>query len=138
MKIIMIENRIGKYLFYTVLLFLFAGTFNSYAQNPEKDSSQTKKEISIESDDLSMLGVIISPKRADTFLDINFDPDLYRGDINVTITNKDDVVVFKKMYKKGTIKNHRIRIDVKDYKKGLYKVEIVTLEVSLEMFFIKQ
>ncbi|GEM_PF-4806293 len=127
------------YIFLLVIVYIFVGTSDSYIYaQTKKDTTTVKKEITVESDDLGMFGVSIKPNPAKKFIKISFDPELFRGDITIIISDKSGNKVFEKMYKIGTIKNSRVRIDVETLKKGLYKVEIVTLEVSLELAFIKR
>lgn len=102
------------------------------------DTSKTKKEITVESNDLDMFGVAIKPKRAEKYVDINFDPELFRGDISIEIFDKKESSVYSKKFKEKEIKNNSIHLNVEEFKKGLYKVVITTLEVSLELYFFKK
>jgi len=132
------KSRKLIYILFLIIVYVLADTAGSYmyAQTP-KDTTTVKKEITVESDDLGMFGVAIKPNPAKEFIVITFDPELFRGDIKIIISNIKGKQIFEKVYKEGTIKNSRVKIDVETYKKGLYKVEIVTLEVSLELAFRK-
>jgi hypothetical protein len=123
----------------SVLVFFMASISNMALEKQIfKDTTIVKKEITVESDDLGMFGVSIKPNPARKFIKVSFDPELFRGDIKIIISDKNGKKVFEKMYKKDVIKDSRVKIDVETLKKGLYKVEIVTLEVSLELAFIKR
>ena len=128
----MINKILFVFFIFLVLPFVVLAGDNS------ADTNKTKKEITIESKDLDMFGVSLTPKRADKFIDIVFDPELFRGDINIEIFDKKDKSVFVKDYREKEIKNSEIHINVEEFKKGLYKVVITTLEVSLELYFAKK
>ncbi len=129
---------INKYIFllFTSVAAIISTPFELYSQE-KPDTTRADEQLSVEYDDLAMFGVSIAPNPAKDFVTITLDPDLFRGNINVTISNVKNEEVFKKKYQAKKLKNNKIRINVEDFKSGIYKVVIETLEVALDLHFIK-
>jgi len=130
------KKNIYQHLLLCILGFIVLNLIPLNAQE-NKDTNKVRQELSVEADDLSMFGVSISPNPAEDFIFITLDPDLFRGNIDVTISNVKGKEDFKKRYKAKNLKKNKIRIDVKEFRKGIYKVTIETLEVELDLHFIK-